>query len=213
MAKRTKNQAVSKRRGASGRGRANAAGVLTEERDRDVAPAPDDDGNEQDGGRDQESPSGRSALPAASRGGLGFFEVFKPGQGRRTRIGTAVCLGILLTWCSGFVFETLNAYELSQAVLYGVPGTVFVGLALTLYHFLARSRRAVDFLIATEGEMKKVHWSSRKEVIGSTKVVIFVVIAMSLLLFVVDFVLMVFFSEIGVLRLGESVTSALFGGS
>ena len=30
----------------------------------------------------------------------------------------------------------------------------------------------VDFLIATDSEMKKVNWTSRKELIGSTKVVI-----------------------------------------
>src|SRR3712207_7866772 len=30
----------------------------------------------------------------------------------------------------------------------------------------------VDFLIATDSEMKKVNWTSRRELIGSTKVVI-----------------------------------------
>ncbi|OHB45836.1 MAG: preprotein translocase subunit SecE [Planctomycetes bacterium GWC2_49_10] len=59
--------------------------------------------------------------------------------------------------------------------------------------------RVVDFLIAGEGEMKKVNWSSRKEIIASTMVVIFVVMAMSCIMAVADVGFTWFFSEIGVL--------------
>ena len=41
----------------------------------------------------------------------------------------------------------------------------------------------VDFLIATDSEMKKVNWTSRKELIGSTKVVIIFVLFITLMLF------------------------------
>ncbi|MCK4850305.1 MAG: preprotein translocase subunit SecE [Phycisphaerae bacterium] len=41
-------------------------------------------------------------------------------------------------------------------------------------------------MIATEGEMKKVSWSSKKEIIGSTKVVIVTLLIMGLVLFLVD---------------------------
>ena len=51
---------------------------------------------------------------------------------------------------------------------------------------VVNSKRAADFMIATEGEMKKVSWSSRKEIIGSTKVVIVTSLLMGVILFLVD---------------------------
>ena len=45
----------------------------------------------------------------------------------------------------------------------------------------------VDFLIATDSEMKKVNWTSRKELIGSTKVVIIFMFLIALFLFVVRY--------------------------
>ncbi|QOJ05004.1 MAG: preprotein translocase subunit SecE [Planctomycetia bacterium] len=65
-------------------------------------------------------------------------------------------------------------------------------------------------MIATESEMKKVHWTSRREIIGSTKVVIFVMIALSILLFVVDLLFLAAFSAAGVLK-GGGVMEALKG--
>jgi preprotein translocase SecE subunit len=73
------------------------------------------------------------------------------------------------------------------------------------------NRRVCDFLIATDGEMKKVNWSSRREITGSTKVVIFVVVALGLFLFFVDILLMLFFSEIKVLRIVPETFSKLIG--
>ncbi|MEK7731025.1 MAG: preprotein translocase subunit SecE, partial [Planctomycetota bacterium] len=57
-----------------------------------------------------------------------------------------------------------------------------------------------DFMIATEGEMKKVSWSSKREIIGSTKVVILFTLLMSLFLFIVDIVFMELFGGMGVLK-------------
>ncbi|MBU0718456.1 MAG: preprotein translocase subunit SecE [Planctomycetes bacterium] len=55
-------------------------------------------------------------------------------------------------------------------------------------------------MVATEGEMKKVSWSSKAEVIGSTKVVIMFTVLLAALLFVVDLVFQRFFTYIGVLK-------------
>ncbi len=57
-----------------------------------------------------------------------------------------------------------------------------------------------DFFIATEGEMKKVSWSSRREILGSTWVVIVTLIVLGGILFVVDLQFMRLFSAVGVLR-------------
>ena len=62
------------------------------------------------------------------------------------------------------------------------------------------SRKSGDFMIATEGEMKKVSWSTRREIIGSTKVVILFTILFAVYLFVVDVVCVFLFSSIGVLK-------------
>ena len=44
----------------------------------------------------------------------------------------------------------------------------------------------VDFLIATDSEMKKVNWTSKQELIGSTKVVIFFMFVIAAVLFLID---------------------------
>ena len=46
--------------------------------------------------------------------------------------------------------------------------------------------RFADFLIATESEMKKVSWSSRAELVGSTVVVIVTVLILAAYIFGVD---------------------------
>ena len=50
-----------------------------------------------------------------------------------------------------------------------------------------------DFLIAAEGELKKVNWSSRREVAVSTLVVIIVVVLMAALLGTTDLVFQMVF--------------------
>jgi preprotein translocase SecE subunit len=164
--------------------------------------------DEAGGGRadDVQAPPGQPGVPrradrAARVGGL---SIYKPGQGYYTRVGTAVGAGILLAGLWGFLAGELEVYidpdkPWTTYIQLGVPTVVVVILGFMVYWVVGKSRRTSDFMILTEGEMKKVSWSTRKEVIGSTKVVIFVVIAMSLLLFVVDYVFMRFFRWIGVL--------------
>jgi preprotein translocase SecE subunit len=49
-------------------------------------------------------------------------------------------------------------------------------------------------LIAAEGEMKKVSWSSRQEIVSSTTIVIVVVVFMAVLLGVTDLGFRMFFN-------------------
>ena len=51
---------------------------------------------------------------------------------------------------------------------------------------LVNRNKVADFMIAAEGEMKKVSWSSRQEIAVSTLVVIIVVICMAVLLGTTD---------------------------
>lgn len=73
---------------------------------------------------------------------------------------------------------------------------MIIGAAL-VYYFVAINRKASEFLIATDGEMKKVNWSTRREVIGSTWVVIFAAFLIAILLYGVDNVFFAFFSLVG----------------
>ncbi|MBX3366370.1 MAG: preprotein translocase subunit SecE [Phycisphaeraceae bacterium] len=76
--------------------------------------------------------------------------------------------------------------------------TILIGAALLLY-FVSANPRTGEFLIATDGEMKKVNWSTRKEVIGSTWVVVTTCFLLAGILFVVDFGLASFFDLIGII--------------
>jgi len=169
----------------------------------------DEDRDDRD---EKESSRPASGAARAPRTG-GFFDIYRPQQGRSVRMGTAGVAGLLLVWGAAFFYNHLPTPDFSAALRYGLPTLILVAGGLAAYHFLARDARVIDFMIATEGEMKKVHWSSRKEVIGSTKVVIFVLVFLSVAMFVIDFLLLVFFSEIGVLRIGQDAISALMGGS
>jgi preprotein translocase SecE subunit len=51
-------------------------------------------------------------------------------------------------------------------------------------------------MILAEGEMKKVSWSSRKEIAVSTFIVIVVVVIMAVLLGITDLSFKLFFSEV-----------------
>lgn len=156
--------------------------------------------------------SEKSSAETKPSGG-GFFDVYKPTQGHNIRVWSAIAYGALVCWFAYFVFDKLKPMftgSMHTIVPVSVAAVIIAGFGLLGYWVLALNRRAADFLIATEGEMKKVNWTSRKEIIGSTKVVVFVVVSMSILLFVVDILFMLFFSWIGVLK-AEGLWESLFG--
>jgi preprotein translocase SecE subunit len=75
-----------------------------------------------------------------------------------------------MTW-----IESKNA-RMTVATI--VPSAVFVILGFLIY-LLINKPAVSDFLIASEGEIKKVNWSSRKEIAVSTFIVIVVVAIVS----------------------------------
>ncbi len=134
-----------------------------------------------------------------------FFEIYKRGQGYHTRVGTAVGGGVLILAGGNFLYNQLDLFETQAAwtlwVQVGIPVAFVVILGLLLYWLAGVNRRTCDFMIATEGEMKKVSWSSKKELIGSTKVVIVFALLIAALLFVTDLLFIMIFSLLNVLRL------------
>lgn len=161
----------------------------------------------------------RSDHPAAVRGGVRaerrtFFEVYKRGQGYYTRMGTAVGGGVLILAGARFLFHQLVFESDAPWTLWvqtGIPVSVIVGLGVLLYWLAGVNRKSCDFMIATEGEMKKVSWSSKRELIGSTKVVILFSILIAALLFVVDILFMLLFGAIKVLKVAPSVFQMFTG--
>jgi len=129
------------------------------------------------------------------------FEIYKRGQGKYTRTLTFLGGALVGLLVARYVWHELHGSQLPLYVEYGVPLVIFVGTALLMFAVVNRPRTA-DFMIATEGEMKKVSWSSKKEVIGGTKVVIATTLLLALLLWAVDLAFSKFFMTVGVLRGG-----------
>jgi len=169
------------------------------------------------GDRDElrrESTSASLQQAVSAEPGRGFFEIYKPGQGYHTRIGSALGAGSLLCWLAYFVWDKLSVLETSpttKIIQAAVPVAILAVFGVLGYWLLALNRRVCDFLIATEGEVKKVNWTSRKDILGSTKVVIAVMLFLCVLLFVVDVGFMLFFNSIGVLKGGGGVLEIVRG--
>ncbi len=172
-----------------------------------------DEASAQDNEREQlpEKSGGAATARPPSRGG-GFFSIYKKGQGYWTRMGTALAAAFLALMFAEFIYTQMNAIPYGHAAngdpLY-IPRQVSAGVALfVLFSILFFAWRAmnkpshVDFLIATDSEMKKVNWTTRKELMGSTKVVIFFVLLISTLLFLLDVIFGYFFQLIKVLEFG-----------
>ena len=121
------------------------------------------------------------------------FEIYKRGQGKYTRLcsafGAALIIGL---GCLRF-YHTLEATDLNLWFQTMIPAGIFVISALLIF-WLINKEVVADFMISSEGEMKKVSWSSKREITVSTIVVIVVVVFLACLLGVTDLVFRVFFT-------------------
>jgi len=122
-------------------------------------------------------------------------KIYKPGQGKYTRLCSGVTVGVIVAFGCWRLYEKLGATDLSLWVVSLVPAGVLVVLGVLVYWLLNKVSVA-DFLIAAEGELKKVNWSSRREVFVSTVVVIIVVVAMAVLLGTTDLVFTMVFRRL-----------------
>lgn len=123
----------------------------------------------------------------ASAGGGSFFTIYKKGQGYWTRMGTAAGAALIGALTAYFIYDHTAALFPSARVAKVVAVGVFALFALFAFWLINKPSNA-DFLIATDSEMKKVNWTSRKELIGSTKVVILFMFAIATFLFVSDLI-------------------------
>jgi len=122
-------------------------------------------------------------------------QMYKPGQGKYSRLGTGLTVAAIVGIGCYQLYNMLEASDLSLWLTTMVPAVIFVSLSAVTYWLLNKPAVA-DFLIAAEGELKKVNWSSRKEVAVSTFVVIIVVLLMAALLGTTDFVFQLIFQKL-----------------
>ncbi len=128
------------------------------------------------------------------------FDIYKRGQGKYTRLSSGFAMALVIG------LGCLRLYSKLEAASWGgmsvratmwiatmVPAGLFVLLALVIF-WLSNKPSVADFMIAAEGEMKKVSWSSRQEIAVSTFIVIVVVVVMGVLLGATDLGFRTFFS-------------------
>lgn len=148
---------------------------------------------------------------------VGFFEIRKRGQGYWTRLCTALATAGLLVVVARFIYVQVNlrladalfssgrAREAADATARYISLGVAALLVLIGGIFawkVMNGAKGADFLITTDSEMKKVNWASRKELFGSTRIVIIFLILIACFLFGADIAFGWFFNVIGVLKHG-----------
>jgi len=117
------------------------------------------------------------------------LEIYKRGQGYYTRLFSALGVGTVVVWGCWRLYEKLGGLAVSPDRLILIQTLVPVGLFVvlgSLLFWLVNKPSVANFMIAAEGEIKKVSWSSRKEVAISTFIVVVVVVFMAILLALTD---------------------------
>lgn len=84
--------------------------------------------------------------------------------------------------------------------LYVVLGVVALVMGAISWWLINRPKHA-EFLIATDGEMKKVNWTTWQELIGSTKVVVGFMFFVAFMLFTYDIIFGYLFYMMDVLKI------------
>jgi preprotein translocase SecE subunit len=127
--------------------------------------------------------------------------IYKSGQGYWTRIVSAAGFGLLLAQGTFWIWQKFGSgASMTAKYVAAAAALLFLaGLGSVVFWVLGRNPRSVDFLVATEGEMKKVNWSSRREVTTSTGVVIFTMLVIAVFCFFCDQAFAWVFLQMGVL--------------
>jgi preprotein translocase subunit SecE len=115
------------------------------------------------------------------------LSIYKNGQGKYTRMCTAGGGALIAAIGCLELYRTLDASDVGLWVETMVPGVIFLAVSALVF-WLVNKPSVADFMIASEGEMKKVNWSSRQEIVVSTVVVISVVVILAVLLGAADFI-------------------------
>jgi preprotein translocase subunit SecE len=122
------------------------------------------------------------------------LKIYKKSQGKNARLGTAISLFVIAALGGWILHTRLLTYN--NPWLHTMIPAAVVAISAAIIYWLSNVHSIADFLIAAEGEIKKVSWSTRKEIAHSTLIVIIVVAAMSVGLGVVDMGFQFFFRDL-----------------
>ena len=140
------------------------------------------------------------------------MDIYKKNQGLHARLFLAVGMGAFAFFAAHAVYGTfIESPELypgavvplvgikltwglvSAAALFllcvAVIGVHTTGLETGLNRLDTSSKKTVEFLIDTQGELQKVSWPTKDELVGSTGVVIILLVILGVYIFSVDWVI------------------------
>ena len=135
--------------------------------------------------------------------------IYKPGQGYYTRLMSVIGLSLLVlmgvVWLIKLpMIANAKVGTLQPVYVQAGAAVLVIGIFTWLgYWLIGVNQRVVEFMIATESEMKKVNWSTRREIMGSTWVVIAMTLFIALVCFGLDSTYQWFFQLIKVLEKGS----------
>lgn len=153
---------------------------------------------------------------------MAAWGVYKKGQGIYSRIVVGIALGVLGLFASislnNALLDLPNVAQNTKVPLVGIGLTwglicsfaLFAVLGFLIYIFVAgmetgvkpldnSGKRVVEFLIETQGELQKVSWPTKYELVGSTAVVIISVVVIGIFVLGVDWFVSLIMGYIGVL--------------
>ncbi|MFH1421339.1 MAG: preprotein translocase subunit SecE [Planctomycetota bacterium] len=130
-----------------------------------------------------------------------MLKIYKSGQGKNARLVAAVSLSVLNLYGCYSLFNAINSGKWAELVILEIPGVEVLltpPLLVSVVLFLAVSfaiywscnwHKSADFLIETEAELRKVSWPSKNELVGSSAIVLVVIILLSLLILGIDYII------------------------
>ncbi|MBM4112475.1 MAG: preprotein translocase subunit SecE [Phycisphaerae bacterium] len=132
------------------------------------------------------------------------MSIYKSGQGYWTRIMSVVGFGLLVVLGAVWLFDQIDSRGVggvtTRYVAFGVSLAAALVGAVLIYYYCGVNQRTVDFFVATEGEMKKVNWSTRREIVGSTALVIIISATLAIVCWMLDTLWAIAMRSIGVLE-------------
>ncbi|MBI1345234.1 preprotein translocase subunit SecE [bacterium] len=124
--------------------------------------------------------------------------LYKRNQGRLTRQLTAAAIFAAIAVGAWALFQTALA-DLEKPVQYGITAALVVLGAWFAYRIVNYPAFA-DFLVDVEGEMAKVSWPSKDELLRATAVVLVTMFLLSFVLFMYDLIWQQLLRAIGIIK-------------
>ncbi len=129
-----------------------------------------------------------------------LIDKYKWGQGKDTRLWSAIATAIIAAVGCWRLYTKLQAsLDVTQTTSLWISTTVPLGLfaiITALLYWLVNRPTVADFMISAEGELKKVNFSTRREIAVSTFVVIIVMLFIAFMLGAADFCFNLFFTDV-----------------